>query len=61
MPYEDYMHDGWHRIHQWNKMVFADAKRKAEEQFDSLLDERERKRRKKMPPMQSGDPSLWHK
>jgi hypothetical protein len=59
MPYEDYMHYGWHKIHDWNSMVFADGKAKAERQFDALLDERETARRKKMPSVQRGDDSLW--
>ena len=55
MTEEDYMHKGWHQIHVWNKMVFADAKEKAEKEFDALLAERSNSRRKKMPRMQAGD------
>jgi len=61
MTTEDYMHYGWHKIHDWNKMIFADAKQKAEEQFDALLDEREASRRKKMPTVRTGDDTLWEK
>jgi hypothetical protein len=61
MPPEDYMHYGWHRIHEWNEMVFADAKQKAEEKFDELLKERETRRRKKMPPMPERNDALWKK
>lgn len=61
MPYEDYMHYGWHRIYNWNKMVFADGREKAEREFDALLDERAAARRKKMPSVPRGDDTLWQK
>jgi hypothetical protein len=61
MTVEDYMHYGWHRIHEWNTMVFADGKAKAEREFDALLNQRESARRKKMPPVPTGDPALWEK
>lgn len=51
MTEEDYMHYGWHRIHDWNAMVFADAKAKAEKEFDNLLEERAAKKRKRMSRM----------
>jgi len=51
MTTEDYMHDGWHRIHDWNKAIFAEGKAKAEREFDALLDERKAARRKKMPTL----------
>jgi len=59
MPYEDYMHDGWHRIHVWNRMVFDGANEKAEKEFDDLLAERDRTRRKNMPTMPKKDDTLW--
>jgi hypothetical protein len=61
MPPEDYMHYGWHKIHDWNSMVFADGKAKAEREFDALLDERAAARRKKVPTVQRGDDTLWRK
>ena len=61
MPPEDYMHYGWHRIHDWNAMVFADGKAKAEREFDALLDERAAARRKKMQTVPRGDDTLWRK
>jgi hypothetical protein len=61
MPFEDYMHYGWHRIHDWNSMVFENAKQKAEREFDALLDERATARRKKMPSVQRRDDTIWGK
>jgi len=60
MTTEDYMHYGWHRIHDWNAGVFADGKAKAEKQFNALLNDRETNRRKKMPAVQKGDFTVWH-
>jgi len=61
MTTEDYMHYGWHKIYLWNNMVFERAKQAAEKEFDALLNEREAQRRKKMPPVRTGDDSLWEK
>lgn len=61
MTTEDYMHYGWHKLHVWNKAVFAEAKQKAEKEFDALLNERENNRRKKMSRMQPGDLQVWDK
>jgi hypothetical protein len=59
MPYEDYMHYGWHKIKNWNEMVFANAKQKAEEEFDALLRRKETGRRKKMSTVPKGNTTVW--
>lgn len=40
-PPEDYMHDGWHRIYEWNMGVFSDAKKEKERRFDATIQERQ--------------------
>jgi hypothetical protein len=59
MPPEDYMHYGWHKIYEWNAMVFQDGKNKAEKQFDDLLEDRAKKRKRNMPTVPTGDPTIW--
>jgi hypothetical protein len=40
-------------------MVFDGANKKAEKEFDDLLAERDRTRRKNMPTMPKKDDTLW--
>jgi len=60
MPELHDLHYGWHRIHDWNSMVFEEGRLKAERQFDALLDQRKASRRKKMPTVPTRNPSIWN-
>lgn len=44
---EDYMHRGWHKIHEWNEGVRKDARQKAMADFDKRLSKEEKKQQKK--------------
>lgn len=38
---EDYMHDAWHRIYEWNMGVFEDARKEKERRFEASLANRQ--------------------
>lgn len=44
---EDYMHEGWHKIHLWNQGVFLDARNKGMKEFDKRLTKQEKIQAKK--------------
>lgn len=44
---EDYMHEGWHKIHLWNESVKEDARKKAMADFDKRLTKEEKRQAKK--------------
>jgi hypothetical protein len=43
MALEDPLHYGYHRIFAWNKMVFDEAKLKAEKEFDKAIEKPKKK------------------
>lgn len=44
---EDYMHTGWHKIHEWNESVRKDARQKAMDDFEKRLTKEEKRQAKK--------------
>jgi len=44
---EDYMHDGWHKIHEWNKAVYEEARNKSMQDFDRRLSKQEKRQTNK--------------
>jgi hypothetical protein len=44
---EDYAHDGWHRIKEWNEAVWKDARQKSMDDFDKRLSKEEKRQAKK--------------
>jgi streptomycin 6-kinase len=46
-------------LHDWNTSIFADAKAKAEREFDELLERQAAARAKRMPPMPPREDTLW--
>ena len=43
----DPMHDGWHRIVEWNEGVFRDARQKAMDEFEKRVNPQPKQKSKK--------------
>jgi hypothetical protein len=41
------MHDGWHRIVEWNEGVFRDARQKAMDEFEKRVNPQPKQKSKK--------------
>jgi len=46
-------------LHDWNASIFADAKAKAEREFDELLERQAAAKAKRMPTMPPREDTLW--
>jgi hypothetical protein len=44
---EDYMHEGFHKIHTWNESVFKEAREKSMRDFDQRISKQEKRQQKK--------------